>query len=514
MTTSLETIRRLHAWKEGRPIPRGEVVNVHVTDDENLMIAAFLRMGGESRPWGVALGTLVDGPSFFTVPDGRNRQLVGDMMVEVGRALLAHFRHPDWSDEAPTRDPADFRQIWLPGATHVEMLQCLAAAYARTRWEREDVGTLRSLGNLCNALFMEHHRPGQQTVISATAALRTCYVFPTAPVRQGHLGHLLGWLSPGRGRNARLETALAAERQSMATVIDPDEERSILEPLVTQWGDARRRSDAKGLGTNERSIAAHLERHLRARWEATAAAAGQIDGDEREYNDGLLPLVDDSASQMYWNWGAKAHTESLGSPVYWPDPFTDRNARSVGGAFQRRIGQEEKARHHLVHGDRELQREELAAGHGVIGTIVSVDPTTPRWTVKWRYPALPTLREGNTVSIAGWPDSALGIVDVDLDGALLTVEPKWKTARGGKGLDAPTERTWKGRHVVLLPSSVSWLAERKAKTALKDFGPDDITVLLDDPPTRHGAFDDDGLVLDPPATSDPVSAIRSIEVGS
>lgn len=496
MTASLETIRRLHAWKEGRPIPRGEVVNVHVADDEDLLVAAFLRMGGESRPWGVAVGTLADGPRLFTVPEGRNRQLVADMMIEAADVFLEHFRHPDWSESGPTPDPTSYRQLWLPGRTHLEMLHFLAAAYSRTKWERDDVETLRALGNLCNALFIESQRPGQQTVVSATDALRTCYVFPTAPVRQGHLGHLLGWFAGGQSRTARLESALKAERESMATVIDPDEERSTLEPLVARWTDARRDSDEANMNSAEVAIKEILEGHLRTRWEATAAAVRRIDGDDRDYNEGLATLVADSARLMHTEWGAKVHRQSLGESVFWPDPFTDRNARAVGGAFQRRIGHDERARHYLVHGDRELQREELAAGHGVIGKVVSVDPTTPRWTVKWRYPALPTLREGKKVAVAGWPESKLNVVDVDLDECLLIVEPQWKTAKGGHGLGVPTDSRWKGRSVVLLSASADWLAERKAKTALKDFGPDDITVLLGAPRTRHGAFDDDGQLID------------------
>ena len=56
MSDSLETIRRLRAWSDGKPTPRGEKINVKVADDDDLLIVAFLRMGGESRPWGVAFG--------------------------------------------------------------------------------------------------------------------------------------------------------------------------------------------------------------------------------------------------------------------------------------------------------------------------------------------------------------------------------------------------------------------------------------------------------------------------
>ena len=59
MSNDLETVRRIRAWHEGSPTPRGSVVNVHVGADDDVLVVAFLRMGGESRPWGVAIGTLL-----------------------------------------------------------------------------------------------------------------------------------------------------------------------------------------------------------------------------------------------------------------------------------------------------------------------------------------------------------------------------------------------------------------------------------------------------------------------
>ena len=99
MSASLETVRRLNAWAIGEPLARGNVINMHVADDEDLFIVSFLRMGGESRPWGVAYGTIADGPTVLTVPEGRNRQLVADMMAAFAPAILGHFRHPSYSED-------------------------------------------------------------------------------------------------------------------------------------------------------------------------------------------------------------------------------------------------------------------------------------------------------------------------------------------------------------------------------------------------------------------------------
>lgn len=497
MTTSLETIRRLHAWKDGKPLPRGQVVNVHVTDDEDLLVVAFLRMGGESRPWGVAIGTLAEGPRFFTVAEGRNRTFVADMMAEVAAVLLAHFNHPAHSEVGPTEYSDTFRQVWLPGPTHIEMLQCLAAAYARSRWQRPDIDTLHALGNLCNSLFIEHQRPGQQTVISATEALRTCYVFPTASVRQGHLGHLLGWLSPTRSRAARLDAAHAAELQSVATVVNPDHERDVLQPLVERWGAAQRVGDNAQMSRTSRTIGRELEAELARRWQATADAARVIAGDPREYNEGLATLVDDSMKQMYRTWGESTLREEAGEPPYWPNVFSDMNARSAGRAYQKRIAFDQKARHLLVHGDPELQREELAAGHGVICKVTSIDAKNKRWVTTWSYPELPTLKEADTLVIAGARKFELTVVDVDLDTRTILLTPKWRVeGRAGKRvLHLPFDARWIGRELVLIDDAPHGLAERKAATTGKVFGNDDITLLLGYTKLRHAAYDDEGQVV-------------------
>ena len=123
MSASLETVRRLNAWAIGEPLARGNVINMHVADDEDLFIVSFLRMGGESRPWGVAYGTIADGPTVLTVPEGRNRQLVADMMAAFAPAILGHFRHPSYSEDGPAAySTQPLRQVWLPVTSHIEML--------------------------------------------------------------------------------------------------------------------------------------------------------------------------------------------------------------------------------------------------------------------------------------------------------------------------------------------------------------------------------------------------------
>ena len=494
MTQDLETIRRIRAWHEGRPTPRGATQNRHIGADADVLVVAFVRMGGESRPWGAAVGTLADGPEFVAVPEARNRDLVADMMLRIAPTILRHFRHPQWHPDGPgVFEIAPHPQIWVPGPTHLEMLHYLAAAYARTTWERADVTTLRALGNLCNCLFLEAQRPGQQTVVSATDALRSAYVFPTSPIRQGHIGHLIGWLTGGHDRDERRVAAHDAERLSVSTVLDPEHERRRLQPLVEAWGAARATGDHAESERQASLIHDLLTDELRHRWDLTREAVTRLRGDERAANPGLGELVKDSARTFYASWGSNVSSEAAGERAYWPNVFTDHNARRASAAYHQRNAQADKERFTLVHGDRERQREELAAGRGVIGRVMSA--TTDEWIVDYTYPELTTLEAGKRLAVAGMPELGLEVLDVDLDDRRLTLRPLWTLRKKASPQHlAAGDPGWIDRHLVLLPSQPTHLHRWKITHAGRDIEYD-ITSLLVAPRLRHAAFDDDGAVV-------------------
>ena len=489
MSNDLETIRRIKAWHDGKPAPRGAVINTLVADDDDGLVVSFLRMGGESRPWGVAIGTLASGPTVFTVPEARNRQLVADMMVEVAPVLLAHFRHPSFDADGPGGYQAQsLRQIWLPGPTHLEMLHFLAAAYARTKWNHPEVVVLNALGNLCNALFIEAQRPGQQMVMTAVDALRSAYVFPTASIRQAHLGHLLGWLRGGRSRDERWSSAHDAERESVSTVLDPELERRELAPLVAEWGSERSDQVAQ-------SIRIALEPELLRRWNLTAAAIAELRRDRRGTNAGLAELVANSAKSFFHAWGDRALNENAGFQAFWPNVFTDHNARSASGSFHARVADDEISRLVLMHGDRELQREELAKGHGVLATVRS--NSMNEWLISYSYPDLTTIEPGRTLAIAGRPTMTLTVADIDLDARTMTLTPGWKRAKNlpGPHTWAPDSTKWRGAQLVLLFDQPTRIMRNRITMARQGVD-NDITLLLTAPPPRHAAFDDDGAVFE------------------
>lgn len=501
MSASLETIFRLRAWKEGKPLRHGEKINVFVADDDDLMVISFLRMGGESRPWGVAIGNCGTNPKVLTVPDGRNRTLVADMMADFGSTLLSFFRHPAYSMESPANYETDSpRQIWLPGPTHVEMLHFLALAYARTRFQRENVELLRSLGNLANCLYIEQQRPGQQTVISAAAALRDAYYFPSAAIRQAHLGHLLGWLNGGTSRDQRLAAATEAEEFSVATTLEPELERKTLEPEVERWNEARKTNDESAMTASASAINRFLTKELVRRWQLTCDSIQQLRNDRRRPNPGLLNLVNSGKPKFYWLWGEQALREHDGQQPYWPNVYTDKHPRTSARRFILRNAESEEARFHLVHGDRELQREELAAGHGVIATVVKVDKSKPNWKLTYSYPDFPTFNTGKKLELAGFPSMKLIVDDVDLETRTFTATPNWTFAKPRLGplALASKDKAWEKRQLVLLSDSNYDLTNRLARRlgASTDGAPDIIDLIR--PSSRfQAANDDEGPVSEP-----------------
>ena len=88
-------------------MPRGVTLHLRPSDASDVLIAAFVRMGGESSPWGIAFGQPGKKPNILTIPEPRDRDLVAAMVADIAPVFLEHFRHPDFDDESPS----DWREI-------------------------------------------------------------------------------------------------------------------------------------------------------------------------------------------------------------------------------------------------------------------------------------------------------------------------------------------------------------------------------------------------------------------
>ena len=417
-----DTVRRLLAFREGQPLPRGETKHVHIASDDDLLVVGFVRMGGESRPWGIAFGHPNTDPMILTVPEGRNRDLVANMCSTFGPRLLGHLRTPgflrgppdEWADLRP------IRQVWLPNGSHIDMLHHLAFAYTFTRWGAEATTVLNPLGRAVGWLFREAQRPGQQHVIAATEALRTSYTFPAQPARLEHLGFLLAWLDDDLSPAERLAGAHEAERLAMSTTLDPTVERSRTEDPLAEWHEAREREDADAERAAAEKIRDCLENELRRRYRLTVGAIEQLREDTRRTNRGVAQLVTEGLKEQWYQHTRlelQRHSEEDG-PAFTPSPETDRYPAAAGSRYMVHLASAELAESVLLHDDLDLQAEAIARGDGFGGTITDVENrgtgrrVDPVWTVSNPDPGPLRLRRGNWVCVIGLPQRVGKILTV------------------------------------------------------------------------------------------------------
>jgi hypothetical protein len=475
---SYQVMRRLEAFRLGRPLRRGATLHFPTADPSDLLILSFLRMGGESAPWGIAFTRPGQRPNVLTVAEPRNRDMVADMMGTFAPALLEHLRHPKYSDEQ-IDGPAgrrSLRQIWLPNPTHLEMLHHLAYAYTFTRFGTPTrVELLRQLGRAVNWLFQEAHRPGQITVMVGTDALRESFDFPAEDARQAHLGFLLAWLTAVGGRSKRLAAAAEAERSSVATSLDPELERAELEPLVTRWNEARGNDRAQA--TVARQIQAVLEPELRRRLDLTSRTIDLLRADKRRVNAGVTRL-EEMAQSEYWYRYVRIEQridDDADGPAFVPSPETDRLATVAAARFFVHEEAEEVLYSALIHDDPDMQADAIAAGNAFRARIAQVwdegqgRASDPLWQMDELGSGPLRLREGSLICVAGLPGrtGVIRHIEPSTDGGRrydVRIEG-WKRARqeGGRAIPAANDATLVGTEVVMVEASNGGLTRRKGQ---------------------------------------------------
>ena len=377
-----QALRRLRAWKEGRPLPRGETLHFPIAEDEDLLVVVFLRMGGESSPWGIAWGTPAGDPTILSVPEPRNRDRVAQMATEFAPVLLAHLFHPEHSDIQiySVDQQRPLRQVWLPNASHVDMLHHLAYTYTFARkGEPGRIPLLNALGRAAGWLFREYNRPGQMTLLAASEALKESFTFPSEDVRQGHLGYLLAWLETDGGRDARLAAAANAEEQSISTTLNPAIERDDLEGLVERHGEAEREGKPTEMKGAANDIAGILGRELTRRFELTARAINWLRHDPRRVNAGANPLLQDGRAPFWFGYmkTERSLVDDPSAPPFVPSPETDRRPATAAGNYFAQQGYEDRQEMLILEDDVEMQAEAFAAGEAIHGRISRVRDEGP-----------------------------------------------------------------------------------------------------------------------------------------
>lgn len=505
-----EVARRIRAFHRGEPLPLGRTRHFPIAKDKDLLILAFVRMGGESLPWGIAFGHPGGQPTILTVPEPRNRDLVAEMVEAFASHLLTHFRHPAYGRDAVTGPDhhLPLRQVWLPNQTHLDMLHFLAYAYTFTRAGTPDrVQRLRALGRLAGWLFRESRRPGQVSVMVATDALRAAFTFPAETVRQAHLGFLLAWLEEKGGRDARLEAAREAERLSIATSLDPAEERDVFQDLVDRFNEARTAGDAPTAERVAAEIRRLLEPELRRRFELTERAVRRLRTDPRPENRGVERLIRASREEHWYQYVRLELEQNDGGdgPAFVPSPETDRHPAAAASRYMTHESAAELAQTALLHDDPELQALAVAAGDAFHGTIVGVRDrgngraTRPFWTIETDSRTSLRLREGSNVCVAGLPDRIGRIRRIETipgRGYRFEVEiTKLKTRPRGHeaaGVRDACDRSLVGEAVTFVKPAMDGISRFRSRRVWKRDVPGAwLTHAVPDGP-RTGVPDDDG----------------------
>lgn len=466
---------KLQAWQAGQPLPRYDTIHHAIMPPDQTLIVAFVRMAGESRPWGIAWGTAGSEPRIESVPDGRVRDDVGVLCAAFAEDLLEHMRVHNWTFDPVPQKPelGDLRQVWLPNGQHVAMLHQLSYTYSQTKFGGDNQDILRALGRVAGWMFRDTSRIGNQHVVSASQLLGDSYVFPAQDARTAHLGYQLAWLTTSGDRDARLLAATEAEVQTISPTMDPTLDRDDLSDLVTQWQDGRR--ECTDVSDQAREIADILRDELARRWQLTERAYEVMANNERPVNGGVGALVTQAHSEFWFQHQRielRLNDPSQG-PAFVAHPETDFHGSAAASRYLIHSAADEAYIGYLIHDDPALFREALDDGRAFESRVVRVydlgtgRTTIPRWVVRLD-PSLPhRLRENARVTPRGSRGHEATIVEIDATESGLFVTLEWTTLKtkplSGPIMAKPVDDSWEGVDVAFVQSNAASLTQRRSQ---------------------------------------------------
>ncbi len=488
MSTISTVTRKLRAWEVGHPLRRYDTIHHAAVPADQALVVAFLRMAGESRPWGIAWGKVGTEPTIRSVPDGRVRDDVGVLCADFAEDLLAHMRvHNFTYDPAPEPRHAnaeDLRQVWLPNGQHIAMLHHLSYTYSQTKFGGVNQDILRALGRLAGWMFRDTSRVGNQHIVDASALLDEAFVFPAQDVRTAHLGYQLAWLSTDGNREARMKAAAEAESRTISPTLDPELDRDRIANLVDAWQTGRR--DGNDVGTEAGEIKEILIDELRRRWEAVERAFDLIESDERPVNSGVADLIEKAHAEFYYQHQRIEirHSDPSLGPAFIAHPETDFHGSAAASRYLVHAAADEAYASALVHADNALFIEAVSDGRAFVAHVeevwvVAVPSSSGRGRPKrkphWRLrldPSLPhRLRESARVAPRGSPGHEATVIELVTGADFLYVTIEW-TQRKTKALEhdlaaRPEDDVWEGRDMDFVQSDASTLTNRRSQRVWK-----------------------------------------------
>jgi hypothetical protein len=502
-------VQQLRAVQSGLPVPKYSTLHLRLA--ENPFMVAFVRMAGESRPWGIAFGRLQDkSPRILVAGDGRNRDDIAKICEEFGVTLLQYCRTEGHTFNPITKeniDPSELPQIWVPGARHVEMLHHLEYAYWRVRKGDDRTQPLTVFARLCGWLFRESGRSGQQQIVDASKALRDAYVFPSDDMSLGNLTTSIAWFrESGPLVEKRLKVRQAGQ-QRVSPTLDPNLDYKTLAPLVEQRGALLKEN--KSLDAIEKKIYDAIAPELQVRWDSMVDAYQVLANDTRRENAGVEKLVETTMKKFVYEFQRVERNlldPDLG-PAFTPHPETDFHGSAAASSYFQMAASDSAFTANLIHDDAELQGEALANGRAFLAEVTEVwntgvgRSTIPVWQLTVEVDEQLRLREGERYSMIGNISSSFLVRSVEIQpDNILLIEGEWVTPKikplEGPISAKPVDPSWVGERILFVPTDSSsfdnlksnavwkakdgigaWLTHGRAPNQVTDNIIDDITQL-------------------------------------
>ena len=225
MGSDIDMVARLLAFRNGR----AERIASHrqVVIKPNAAILCPIAMAGEDTTIHiVAFGRIGAPPEIRCVADPRVRDDQYTLFEWMGDKIERYFQ--------ACRTSGDYPQLWVSSTAAASHLDTLAD---RFRYNRDNV-RVRRFGELLSYATERFPVAGQQTLVTATSALRLHFATGQQDGEDEHLGALLTWIEPPI-RNAIFTAVARAEEIPMGVKTDPAFDRRTLAPLVQAFNAAR-----------------------------------------------------------------------------------------------------------------------------------------------------------------------------------------------------------------------------------------------------------------------------------
>jgi hypothetical protein len=347
MLDVLNVLPRLMAFRKGRAVRIASNQRIAIRRDARV-ICPIAMAGEDTTIHIVACGRLGQPPEVRCVPDPRYRDDQYGLFEWLGERVEQYF--------GECRENGTYPQIWVPSSGAVGLLDTLGD---RLRFNRENLRVKR-FGELLSYATERFPVEGQQALMTATGALRMHFATGQQEGEDEHLGTLLVWLRPPVRRNV-LAAVAAAEDVPMGIKTDPDFDRDELEPVVSGYNDARKRTATnRELQTRASRIETLLRPVVLRIYEATQEAISILLGEQLDsiaHLDGLEAReADEFVSFM--------SSRDLGYAL----PLRD-SPKSAAFRLASREDAADGARSALLYGDKVHFERERLAGKILSGTV-------------------------------------------------------------------------------------------------------------------------------------------------